>query len=129
MYVLLTSLNQAKKTNSKLITITRNGADIIFLCDTRLNSDKQIAGINDIAKKLRFMGYSLFHNSRKSMRGTAILISNKLSFVILDTFSDEKCNMLIQKISIGNATLTVGSIYGPNEDDENFFATKLTMPY
>jgi exonuclease III len=111
----------SKKTNSKLITITRNGADIIFLCDTRLNSDKQIAGVNDITKKLRFMGYTIFHNSRKSMRGTAILISNKLSFVTLDTFCDENCNMLMQKISIGNATLTVGSIYGPNDDDEDFF--------
>jgi exonuclease III len=110
-----------KKTNSKLITITKNGADIIFLCDTRLNSDKQIAGVNDIAKKLRFRGYSFSHNSRKSSRGTAVLISNKLSFVILDTFNDDNCNMLLLKLSIGNATLTVGSIHGPNDDDENFF--------
>jgi exonuclease III len=29
--------------------------------------------------------------------------------------------MLLLKLSIGNATLTVGSIYGPNNDDENFF--------
>jgi hypothetical protein len=98
-----------KKTNNKLITITKNGADIIFLCDTRLNSDKQIAGVNDIVKKLRFRGYSLVHNSRKSSRDTAVLISNKLNFVILNTFNDENCNMLLLKLSIGNATLTVGS--------------------
>jgi hypothetical protein len=46
-----------KKTHNKLIMVTRSGADVIFLSDTRLNSDKQIAGVNDIVKKIRFMGY------------------------------------------------------------------------
>ncbi len=54
----------SKKTHSKLISVTRSGADIVFLSDTRLNSDKQIAGINDIEKKLKFLGYSFYHNSK-----------------------------------------------------------------
>jgi exonuclease III len=110
-----------KKTHSKLITVTRSGADVIFLCDTRLNSDKQIAGVNDIVKKIRFMGYSFYHNSRNNSRGTAVLLSNRINYAIRDTFCDENCNMLLLKIVIGNISVTLGSIYGPNDDDENFF--------
>jgi hypothetical protein len=49
------SLNISKpgrKTYSKLIAATRSGADIVFLSDTRLNSNKQVAGVNDIEKKM-----------------------------------------------------------------------------
>jgi hypothetical protein len=110
-----------KKTHSKLITVTRSGADVKLLSDTRLNSDKQIAGVNDIEKKIRFMGYSFYHNSKKNSRGTAVLISKRINYEITDTFCDANCNMLLLKIVIGNISLTLGSIYGPNDDDENFF--------
>ncbi len=101
--------------------MTKNGADIIFLSDTRLNSIKQIAGVNDIIKKLNFMGYKLYHNSTRNSRGTAILISNKLDYTVNNSFFDAACNMLIMKITVGAVTVTIGSIYGPNEDNEDFF--------
>jgi exonuclease III len=107
--------------DSKIFTVTKNGADIILLCDTHLNSDEQNAGVNDIEKKIRFRGYSFFHNSKKSNRGTAILISKKLEYAINGTFVDDNCNMLLLNITIGNVSIVVGSIYGPNDDDENFF--------
>ncbi len=112
----------SKKTHCKLISVTRSGADIIFLSDTRLNSDKQIAGMNDIEKKLKFLGYSFYHNSKIRSRGTAILISRRVDCRIIDTFCDVDCNMLLLKLGIGNSTITIGSIYGPNDDDENFFS-------
>ncbi len=59
----------SKRTHDKLISLTNCGSDIIFISDTRMNSDKQIAGVNNIIKKLKFMGYSLHHNSTKSSRG------------------------------------------------------------
>jgi hypothetical protein len=105
-----------KRTHSKLITVTKSGADIIFLSDTRLNSDKQIAGVNDIVKKIRFMGYSFYHNSRKNSRGVAVLLSNRINYAIRDTFCDENCNMLLQKLVIGNISITLGSIYGGNSN-------------
>jgi exonuclease III len=110
-----------KKTHTKLLTVTKNGSDIIFLCDTRLNSDIQVAGVNDIEKKCRFLGYSIFHNSHLNSRGTAILISNKVKYAITDSFSDDSCNILLLKIMIANSTITIGSIYGPNTDDETFY--------
>jgi hypothetical protein len=110
-----------KKNHAKLLTVTKNGSEIIFLCDTRLNSNIQIAGVNDIEKKCRFLGFSLFHNSNINSRGTAILISNKVKYAITDSFSDENCNMLLLKVKIANVTITIGSIYGPNTDDETFY--------
>ncbi len=118
------SLNVAKpgrKTHSKLITVTKSESDIIFLSDTRLISNIQIAGVNDIEKKLAFLGYTFLHNSNKNSRGTAILLINKMSYSIEDTYRDEDCNILMIKIKIADTTLTLGSIYGPNQDDEVFF--------
>jgi exonuclease III len=111
----------SKKTHAKLAAVTRCGTEVILLNDTRLNSDKQIAGVNNIVKKLQFLGYSLHHNSNKNNRGVAILLSNKFSYIIQDSFSDEACNILLLKIVCGAISLTIGSIYGPNSDDIVFF--------
>ncbi len=111
----------SKKTHSKLVAVTKCGTEIILLSDTRLNSDKQIAGVNNIAKKLQFLGYSIHHNSHKNSRGVAILLSNKFNYTIQDSFWDEACNILLLKIECAAISLTVGSIYGPNTDDIDFF--------
>jgi exonuclease III len=111
----------SKRTHEKLVAITNCGTDIIFISDTRMNSVKQIAGVNNITKKLSFMGYSLHHNSLKNSRGVAILLSNKLVFTILDEFRDESCNILLLKVQFATTTVTVGSIYGPNTDDITFY--------
>jgi exonuclease III len=70
---------------------------------------------------LHFLGYNFFHNSLTSSRGTAILISRRLKFSILDTFNDNDGNILLIKALIGDKTVTLGSIYGPNNDDMSFF--------
>ncbi len=118
------SLNISKpcrKTYSKLASVVKSESDIILLCDTRLNSDVQIAALNDINVKLRFMGYSFFHNSTRNSRGTAILVSKKLLVTVEDSYRDFDCNILLLKLRIGAISLTLGSIYGPNTDDEQFF--------
>ncbi len=121
-----------KKTYSKLAAVVKNGSDVILLSDTRLNSDRQIAGVNDIEKRLKFFGYSIFHNSQINSRGTAILISNSLDYTVDNTFKDEDCNILLMKIVIKGegVSVTIGSIYGPNHDNQIFFDTlkeKITM--
>jgi exonuclease III len=67
------------------------------------------------------MGYTLHHNSTRNSRGTAILISNKLEYNVHNSFFDAACNMLLMKLSVGEVTITIGSIYGPNDDSEEFF--------
>ena len=56
-------------TEQKIKCVTRSKADIIFLCDTRLNSTVQIAGVNNLIKKFKFQGYDFFHNSKRSEQG------------------------------------------------------------
>jgi hypothetical protein len=100
------SLNISKpchKTYSKITAVTKSESKVVFLCDTRLNSSKQVAGVNDIRKKFNFLGYALYHNSTKNSRGTAILISNKLTYTVKNTLIDTDCNILYlcSKLGLG----------------------------
>ena len=46
--------------DQKIYSIVKNKDNIIFLSDIRLNSTNQIAGLNDLEKKLSFYGYKLY---------------------------------------------------------------------
>ena len=107
----------------KIYSIVKNKDDIIFLSDTRLNSINQISGLNDLEKKLAFFGYTLYHNSRKSSRGVGILISRKIKHTVIRRVIDEDDNILLLDIDFTGISFTLGTIYGPNEDDMSFFDT------
>ena len=107
----------------KLYSIVKNKDEVIFLSDIRLNSANQISGLNDLKKKLSFLGYNLHYNSGKSSRGVGILISRKLKYTVLREFGDEEDNILLLDVEILGKKFTLGSIYGPNEDDMPFFET------
>ena len=97
--------------DQKIYSIVKNKDNIIFLSDIRLNSTNQIAGLNDLEKKLSFYGYKLYHNSRKSSRGVGILISRKLNCTITCQFVDVDDNILLLEIEINSLKFTIGSIY------------------
>ena len=97
-------------TEQKIKCVTRAKADIIFLSDTRLNSDNQIVGVNNLTKKFKFLGYDFFHNSKGPNRGTGILISSKLQSEIINTESDEDGNFIVLKVKIHNLILLIGSV-------------------
>ena len=107
--------------DQKLYSITKNKDDNIFLSDLRLNSRNQISGINDLNKKLGFYGYNLHHHSRKSSRGVGILISKKIKHSIFRTITDMDDNFLLLDIDLAGTRFTLGSIYGPNEDEMGFY--------
>ena len=107
--------------DQKIYSIVKNKDNIIFLSDIRLNSTNQIAGLNDLEKKLSFYGYKLYHNSRKSSRGVGILISRKLNCTITRQFVDVDDNILLLEIEINGSKFTIGSIYGPNDDITPFY--------
>ncbi len=74
------SLNVATKnlfTDQKLLAVTRNGTDVIFLCDLRLHSSKQIIACKEISKRLYLMGYKFIYNSPTASRGVGILIKKQ----------------------------------------------------
>jgi exonuclease III len=108
---------------SKVRALVKNKHEIIFLSDTRLNSTKQIAAMNDLKKPFFAEGYDFYHQSTLSSRGVGILISRKLQYKIKTINGDnQNCNYLLLKLEIGDSHLIVGAIYGPNTDNEiNFF--------
>ncbi len=92
-----------------------------MLSDIRLNSSKQVSATMDIGKRFGFRGYNFIHNSTINSRGVGILISNKLKATIHNTYKDLDCNILIIDLTIFGKRFTLGSVYGPNTDVENFF--------
>jgi exonuclease III len=110
-----------KKTYAKTAAVVRGCSDIIFLSDTRLNSDKQSSSLHDIKKKFKFLGFNFYHNSKTSSRGTAILVSTRVNCVPVGFHRDNNGNMLLVKMDFGGVTVTLGSVYGPNSDEQNFF--------
>jgi exonuclease III len=112
-----------KKNSKKILGITRERDDIIFLSDIRLNSNKQIAATMDISKRFVLRGYNFIHNSQENSRGVGILLSKKLNYTIHNEYRDIEGNILLIDITILGKRQTIGSVYSPNNDNENFFLT------
>ena len=99
---------------TKINCIAKNKSDIIFMSDLRLNSLIQKSAVENISKKFLFLGYDFFHNSLTSNRGVGILIRSQLGAIVTGSDSDPDGNYLILNVSLGELELTIGSIYGPN---------------
>jgi exonuclease III len=109
------------KTDLKILALTRGDHDIVFLSDTRLNSNKQSSATHDLVKKLHLRGYNFIHNSKTSSRRVAVLIKKTLSWEIHRKIEDLGDNYLIMSITINGYRLTLGAVYGPNQNDLAFF--------
>jgi hypothetical protein len=59
----------------------------------------------------------MYHNSKTSSRGVTILTSTKLS--LIDSFHDDNGNILLLHIRMNEYNITIGSIYGPNDNDKD----------
>ena len=107
--------------DKKIHSIIKNKDDIIFLSDLRLNSRNNPAGLKELVKKLAFFGYTMYHKSMKSYRGVGILISKKIKHEVRGVISDPDDNFLLLDTIINDKRLTLGAVYGPNEDDMAFY--------
>jgi exonuclease III len=108
----------------KIYAITKLKTDIIFLSDIRLSNRNLISCSNEINKLFQlnpYGAYKFYFNSTKNKRGTGILIKNNLDVTVLDSIAEPDENFLIQRICVSGTNLTIGSIYGPNTLDLNFF--------
>jgi exonuclease III len=112
---------KSNKTDLKILAVTKSANDIVLLSDIRLNSTKQSASLHDLEKKFRLKGYNFIHNSKSSSRGVGILLKNTLLYTIHSTVQDYDDNYVLLDISIDNYRLILGSVYGPNRDDLEFF--------
>ena len=73
--------------------------------------------MENITKKFRFKGYEYYFNSKTSNRGTGILIKSNLDCTILEQRGDPNGNFLLLKIQLNNKNFIIGSVYGPNTND------------
>jgi exonuclease III len=88
----------------------------IFLSDIRLNTSK-LGGQDNLFSP----NYNFYHNSTRSSRGVGILISNKLQYSVIQTFSDNNDNILGIRLQIGESVMLLLGVYGPNQNNDNFF--------
>ena len=114
-------------THKKALSLTKSGDEIIFLGDLRLNSSSQKSSIHDIEKFFLNLGYTLYHHSTRSSRGVGILIRTSVNNVIHNIIRDwELDNFILIDITLNNCKLTIGSVYGPNTDEDLDFYSRLT---
>jgi exonuclease III len=110
------------KTVRKILSVTKGGADVIFLSDLRLKTAKQTYATHDIEKRFKNRGYIFLHNSPNSNRGVGILIKESNSFCQIEVQKDQTGNYLLLKCELGGVRVLLGSVYGPNENNLGFYA-------
>ena len=99
--------------------VTKQKQDIILLSDCRI-SDKE-------KEFTRLMGlnmncsYKIYINSNKDSRGVGIAIKRKIVHEVMEIFKTDDQNVILMKVRIKGALLTIGSVYGPNGNNVNFF--------
>ena len=124
------SLNTSTKnevTYKKLMAVISNKDDIIFMSDLRLNSKKNKTVVHDVEKICFGLGYNSHLHSTLPSRGVGILIKKEIDCTIKNTICDTiNDNFILLSIQIGKCNITIGSIYGPNHDDESDMYDRLT---
>ena len=63
----------------------------------------------------------MYPKSMNSSRGVGILISKKIKHEVRVVISDPDDNFLLLDTIINDKRLTLGAVYGPNEDDMAFY--------
>ena len=109
---------------SKVYGVAKLKSDVIFMSDIRLCNRNKVSGLNDLSNIFLtnpYYSYSFMHNSTQNKRGTGILIKSDIPFVELARREDREENFLLVRVEIRGKTLILGSVYGPNKIDENFF--------
>ena len=107
----------------KIAAIKNFNTDIIFLCDTRLVSNKGVSGakrLKDSMRDAKGRKYDVYTNSKSNSRGVAILIDTAMGVSPQETFLDPEENFLFLKININSTPVLLGSIYGPNTTGRDF---------
>ncbi len=123
------SLNMSASTKKiqklKLYGITKLKSDIIFLSDVRMSNKNLISGITEVRTTFKinpYCSYNIQYNSSKNKRGVAILINTALHLSEIQRICDRDENFILLLLENAEGErLIIGSVYGPNEHDPNFF--------
>jgi len=78
----------------------------------------------DVSRMLglnRNCSYKLYCNSNKESRGVCVAIRRNINHEVLESYKSLDQNVLLLKVKIKGELLTVGSVYGPNESNPEFY--------
>jgi exonuclease III len=99
--------------------------DVIFISDLRMcnkagQTDAKFA--HETFSVNPYSSYNFIPHSNTNSRGVGILVKKSLKFTCLDTECDPVAdNFLLIRASLQDNTVILGSIYGPNKRDDDFF--------
>jgi exonuclease III len=102
----------------KIEGITGKRPDIIFMSDVR--AANKVKDIEELFRVTKNGNYVTYFNSSKSARGIAIRrkISHKVNQIRKDEMDE---NYILLDVEIKGKKLTLGSVYGPNENSVQFY--------
>ena len=90
-------------------------SDIVFLQETHSSQKDEILWKQQWGEKAWFASH------RSNSRGVAILIRNRLSLDLKSVYSDISGRYMIISANINDLPLILVNVYGPNNDEPNFF--------
>ena len=105
----------ANKRTAIISHIKRFKPNVICLSDTRLDTRGEINLLNE------FQYYGYFSSLSSNARGVAILISKNFPIKVEKVQKDETGNWIILSCIFESKKINLANIYGPNNDDPQFF--------
>ncbi len=90
-------------------------SDIIFLQETHSSHE------DEKFWKYQWGAHAWFSSFSSNSRGVAILISNSVNPVFHSYYADPDGRFLIVSVTINNLPVVLVNVYGPNNDDPDFF--------
>jgi exonuclease III len=112
--------NRNSKTYLKIEGVTGKKSDIILMSDIRAKNKgdefKKMFGLT------RNGSYKLYINSNKESRGVGIAIKRNIYHDIKRVYNGTgDDNVILLDVVIKNVRLTIGTVYGPNRNDTDFY--------
>jgi hypothetical protein len=104
----------------KVEGITGGGCDIILITDCRMGIHHR--EIEQMFRMVGNGGYMLYSNINSEKRGTVVAVKRSSQIVVNECFNiGNNRDATFLKVKRGNFEFLVGAIYGPNENNVNFF--------
>lgn len=108
-------INETKKRRDIFTWLRKKAYDICLLQETHSTKDLEQVWENE-------WGYKCFFSSFSGQsRGAAILFNNTFEYTIHKITKDEEGRCVILDLTINAQRLTLGNVYGPNDDNPVFF--------
>ena len=100
----------------RILNVLKQGSyDVIFLQETHIKN------INEKIFKANWVGEQYVSPGTTKSRGTAIIFNKHTMFECADQLRDTQGRYILIKVKLHGETVTLGSVYAPNEAQAGFF--------